>query len=94
MIAPRREVEACRTLLKQVLNFHRLLGEIHDYDVWVRELLPGERKKKDLTLEDKDAIDHLTNHCRKLRAGSYEKFIAAWEKTNKVDQLKDTVKSL
>lgn len=67
---------------EQALFFHKILGEIHDYDVWI-SLIARDRSGQKSGPGIKQTLKHLQEYCRRMRANSYRQFVQRWDKLNK-----------
>lgn len=62
-----------------VLSIHRILGELHDLDVWI-ENIPFYQKKITQGEDFKDEFVHLRDVCAVKREKAYHQFVNIWKK--------------
>ncbi len=71
--------------IRGVLRFHRLLGQIHDYDVWLAEYLTSHR----VHAKDKSVLKRLQQYTRISRGKVYREFIRHWSRAQQDKFFKD-----
>lgn len=66
----------------QSLFLHKILGEIHDYDVWI-SMVRKDRSLRKPGAPMKQTLKHLQKYCQRMRSNSYHRFVQRWDKLNK-----------
>ena len=68
--------------LESVVKIQRLLGDLHNFDVWIESLprfVSRERKSAELAA----MINRVQNQCGNLRFRAYKKFVKFWKELRK-----------
>jgi len=65
-----------------ILKFHRQLGEIHDYDVWVAQINTMKPRNRKMT-EQRVVLERLCRHLQSRRQKAYVVFVRAWKTARK-----------
>ena len=68
--------------IDSVRSIQSVLGELHDYDVWIATL-PRYRRKNGSHQVWNEALDHLQTECKKARDDTYRKFHYLWNDLKK-----------
>ena len=71
-----------KPFIRKVRGLQRVLGEIHDYDVWI-QILPKLAARHAYDQNLRITVHYLIEHCRKLRVRAYQRFVVFWKKTKK-----------
>ncbi len=69
---------AIQSFIDSARDIQRILGELHDYDVWI-QTLPRFMARQHRDQNHKDALIELREHCQRERAQAYKKFVKLWE---------------
>lgn len=67
---------------QEALFFHKILGEIHDYDVW-SSMIERDRSGQKSGPAMKQTLGLLQEYCQRMRAHAYRRFVQRWDKLNK-----------
>jgi len=67
---------------EQALFFHKILGEIHDYDVWI-SMIEHDRSGRKSAPAMKQTLGLLQEYCQRMRVNAYRRFVQRWDKLNK-----------
>ena len=62
----------------KVREFHKLLGDIHDFDVWI-ELTKRMQKLLTNKKASEPAVTALMKYCREMRRKKYNEFVKVWD---------------
>ncbi|MBP9854866.1 MAG: CHAD domain-containing protein [Candidatus Omnitrophica bacterium] len=62
----------------QSLFFHKILGEIHDYDVWIAMIDEDPINQQD-NKDMKNMLKSLQDYCRRSRLNRYRIFVRRWD---------------
>lgn len=68
--------------IQHVVSFHRSLGEIHDYDVWLMHIAERVKSRK-VGAQDKPALNRLQRYTRISRNKAYKEFAAHWSRSKR-----------
>ncbi len=84
-----REIDG---FLEKILFYHRTLGKMHDFDIWLLFL----SRSKDLSrpLGDRQSLLAFREYCHQHRHEYYELFRAAWHRDRQQDMLEDLLSYL
>ena len=71
-----------KTYIHSVMSIQEVLGDVHDFDVWI-ETLPAfwSKEKQDENFDE--SLEFLRTQCQTLREGSYRKFVKIWRDCQK-----------
>ncbi|MBZ0166722.1 MAG: CHAD domain-containing protein, partial [Candidatus Omnitrophica bacterium] len=72
----------------RALFFHKILGEIHDFDVWM-EMLDHYRPEHKLNSDMGNTLNVLYNYLKRVRAIRYRMFVQQWHHALKNRQFED-----
>lgn len=74
--------------ISRALFFHKILGEIHDFDVWM-EMLDRYRPQHKLNSDMGNSLNVLYNYLKRVRAARYRVFVQQWHNALNNRQFED-----
>ncbi len=87
--------------IETIKGFQDVLGEMHDYDVWIENIpkfQTDHAKAENLNKQESDSqaqqLSRFLEYVKELRKSSYQSFVDSWEKcqkTNFFSQLRQTI---
>lgn len=69
--------EELQPFIADVVKIQRILGEMHDFDVWL-SILPDYKKRHQDDVDYQSALSRLEARCVRQRRRAYERFVKIW----------------